>query len=85
MNIFENFFGFIATITSFIGLFPQIYKTYKTKSAADISLLMLYNYLICTLAWIFYGLSIDSTFVIYSNLIGLFTVIVSITQKRYYE
>lgn len=80
-----NVFGSIALITSFIGLVPQIYKTFKTKSARDISFLMLYNYLICSFSWIIYGLYTDSGFVIYSNVVGLITSIISIIQKRYYD
>jgi MtN3 and saliva related transmembrane protein len=83
--ILANLFGTIASITSFVGLLPQIYKTYKTKSAADISMLMLANYLVCSLAWIAYGLTTDSLFVVYSNVIGLISSIISIIQKRHYD
>jgi MtN3 and saliva related transmembrane protein len=85
VNIVGNFFGVIATITSFVGLFPQIYKTYKTKSAHDLSMIMLLNYLICSFAWIIYGSYTNSTFVIYSNVIGLISSIISILQKKYYD
>jgi MtN3 and saliva related transmembrane protein len=78
-------FGLIATITSFIGLMPQIYKTYKTKSAQDLSMLMLVNYLICSSAWIGYGLYTSSEFVVYSNIVCLISSMISIFQKRYYD
>lgn len=80
-----NIFGFIALITSFIGLAPQIYKTFKTKSARDISFLMLYNYLICSVSWIIYGYQTNSEFVIYSNIVGSITSIISIMQKKHYD
>jgi MtN3 and saliva related transmembrane protein len=80
-----NLFGFIATVTSIIGLLPQVYKTYKIKSAHDVSMAMLYNYLVCSTAWIVYGLLTYSKFVVYSNIIGLITSLVSILQKRYYD
>ena len=82
---FTNIFGFIATVTTIIGLLPQVYKTYKTKSAKDISNVMLYNYLICSISWITYGILTDSSFVVYSNVVGLITSLVMIFQKRYYD
>lgn len=85
MSLIINISGFIASITSIIGLTPQIYKTYKTKSAHDLSSLMLWNYFICSLAWIIYGTYTDSSFVTYSNIIGLISSIISIIQKKYYD
>lgn len=80
-----NIFGVVASITSIIGLMPQIYKTYKTKSAEDVSMLMLVNFLICSMAWIGYGVLTDAYFVVFSNIVGLITSVVSILQKRHYD
>lgn len=80
-----NVFGVVASITSIIGLMPQIYKTYKTKSAKDVSMLMLVNFLICSMAWIGYGTLTDAYFVVFSNIVGLITGLVSILQKRHYD
>lgn len=77
--------GTIAFITSFIGLLPQIYKALKTKSTQDVSMLMLVNYLCCSLAWIIYGGYTDSMFVLSSNVIGLLTSLILILQKQYYD
>ncbi|WP_264337847.1 PQ-loop domain-containing transporter [Wolbachia endosymbiont (group B) of Dolichovespula media] len=44
----EECFGFIAFITSLIGLLPQVYRAYITKLTRDVSMLMLVNYLICS-------------------------------------
>ncbi|MBS0635465.1 MAG: PQ-loop repeat-containing protein [Verrucomicrobia bacterium] len=81
----EYFSGVIACVTSFIGLFPQIYKSLKTKSASDISMTMLINYLVCSLAWIVYGSASESFFVLSSNIIGLLSATILIFQKRYYD
>lgn len=85
MNFIEEFFGTLAFVTSFIGLLPQIYKTLKTKSAADLSLMMLINYLVCSVAWIVYGTITESAFVVSSNVIGLITTLILIMQKHYYD
>ncbi|RZI47476.1 PQ-loop repeat-containing protein [Rickettsiales endosymbiont of Peranema trichophorum] len=81
----EVFLGYIALITSLIGLLPQVWKAYVTRSTRDISMLMLVNYLICSVAWIGHGIYIDSSFVVSSNVVGLVISIISIIQKCYYD
>ena len=66
----QSFFGVISLATSVIGLLPQIYKSLKTRSTHDVSMVMLINYLICSFAWIVYGSYTASTFVLWSNIIG---------------
>lgn len=85
MYTIEKFFGFLALTTSLIGLLPQIYKAYVTKSTKDVSLLMLINYLVCSISWIIYGIYQQSNFVILSNIAGLFISILSILQKKIYD
>lgn len=80
-----NIMGTIALVTSFIGLLPQSYKAFKTRSTQDLSMLMLMNYLVCSLAWIIYGICIHSPFVLYSNLVGAVSSITLIFQKQYYD
>lgn len=77
--------GTIALVTSFIGLFPQIYKSFKTKSTHDISFIMLLNYLICSIAWIIYGMNTESLYVLASNVVGLVSSLILMMQKRYYD
>lgn len=84
MNI-EEFFGYIALITSLIGLLPQVYKAYVTKSTHDISMLMLINYMVCSVAWIAHGYLQGSEFVFWSNVAGLGISLISIIQKYYYD
>ena len=81
----EKIFGFIALFTSLIGLLPQTYKAYVTKSTKDLSMLMLINYLVCSISWIIYGYYQSSNFVIASNIAGLIISIISIIQKLYYD
>jgi MtN3 and saliva related transmembrane protein len=81
----EIIFGSIAFITSLIGLLPQVYKAFKTKSTHDLSMIMIINYLCCSLAWIIYSININSMFVLASNIVGLLTSIVLIAQKQFYD
>lgn len=85
MFIVQSIFGFVALITSFIGLLPQSYKAYKTRSTRDISMLMIMNYLLCSLAWIVYGTCISAGFVVASNIVCLLSSVLLIAQKRYYD
>lgn len=82
---FQSLFGAIALITSFVGLLPQSYKAYKTRSTHDISMAMLLNYIICSAAWIIYGSCIQSSFVIISNIVGLASALLLVFQKKYYD
>ena len=81
----EEILGLLALVTSVIGLLPQVYKTHITKSAQDISMLMLVNYLICSVSWIGYGIFQGSFFVVMSNIAGFFISIILISQKLYYD
>ncbi|MDR2107018.1 MAG: hypothetical protein LBO73_00625 [Holosporaceae bacterium] len=81
----ENLSGTVAAIASLIGLFPQVYKSYKTKSTVDVSMGMLINYLVCSVAWVIYGACTDSKFVLFSNIVGTIISLISVVQKRIYD
>jgi len=81
----ESFFGAIALFTSFVGLLPQAYKAFKTRSTSDISMIMLINYVVCSVAWIIYGSSIHAGFVVASNIVGLASALLLVAQKHYYD
>lgn len=80
-----EFFGYIALITAIIGLLPQVIKSYRTRSTDDISMIMLLNYFIGSVAWIIHGLSINSNFVVWSNILGGAVSLISIVQKLKYD
>lgn len=61
--------GFVATFTSIISLPPQIYHTYRSKSSADLSMLMLINFLICSIAWVAYGFLTNTMSVWITNVV----------------
>jgi MtN3 and saliva related transmembrane protein len=81
----QNVFGSIAFVTSVIGLFPQVYKAIKTRSTDDISMFMLLNFLICSLAWIVYGFYTHSFYVEASNLLGLISCLMLLQLKYRYD
>ena len=68
LNYIE-FFGFLAALLTTIAFLPQLYKTWKTKSADDVSLIMLILFIIGLICWIIYGLKIHSIPILVANII----------------
>ena len=66
---FPEAYGFIAAILTTIAFLPQLIRTLKTRSADDISFLMLILFIIGLLFWIVYGIAIESKPIIVANLI----------------
>lgn len=74
----------VASATSIISLVPQIFQTYRTKSAKDLSLLMLINFLICSLSWIVYGCLTNMWTVLATNVVmTIFSVILIVFKVRF--
>lgn len=78
------FISIVASTTSIVSLIPQIIQTYRTRSAKDLSLLMLINFLICSLSWIVYGALTHAWTVWVTNVImAIFTVVLIALKIRY--
>jgi len=71
MNQFNyiDLFGFSAASLTTIAFLPQLYKTWKTKSAEDVSLITLILFLTGLICWIIYGLKINSIPILVANII----------------
>ena len=76
--------GFLAAFTSTISLLPQIVKTLRTQSAADVSFLMLANFLLTSILWLVYGLMIGAVAVWVGNVImTLFSIVMLGLKMRF--
>ena len=64
-----DLFGFLAALLTTIAFLPQLYKTWKTKSADDVSLVMLILFITGLVCWIIYGLKINSIPILVANII----------------
>ena len=64
-----DLFGFLAAFLTTIDFLPQLYKTWKTKSADDVSLIMLILFITGLICWIIYGLKINSIPILVANII----------------
>jgi MtN3 and saliva related transmembrane protein len=77
--------GIVASVTSVVGFLPQIYKNQQTKSVQDLSIWMLLNFLICSLAWMIYGSLTDSLYVLLTNAACLCASGFLVGQKIYFQ
>lgn len=59
--------GYIAGFCTTIAFLPQVIRTYKTRSAKDISLGMYLVFCFGVIMWLFYGFSIHSMAIILAN------------------
>ncbi len=74
----------VASATSVLSLIPQIYRTYRLKSASDLSLLMLINFLVCSLSWVAYGGITGMVSVWVTNMMmTVFSIVLIIFKIRY--
>ena len=64
-----DFFGFLAALLTTIAFLPQLFKTWQTKSADDVSLVMLILFITGLFCWIIYGLKIHSIPILVANII----------------
>ena len=77
--------GLVAgTITS-ITFLPQVIKIWKTKSAKDLSLLMLLLLMLGVILWLAYGLLVMDAAIIYTNSMVLAMSMVMLFFKMRYK
>ena len=66
---YEDLFGFSAALLTTIAFLPQLYKTWTTKSAEDVSLIMLILFITGLFCWIIYGSRIHSIPILVANVV----------------
>ena len=81
---FIDLFGFSAAFLTTIAFLPQLYKTWQTKSAEDVSLIMLILFITGLICWIIYGLKIHSIPILFANIVTfIFNFLILIFKVRY--
>lgn len=82
-TIFETM-GFLGNAFLILGYLPQIYKTYKTKRAEDISLLMWITYLLGEIMLLIYAISVhDIIFILAPAIFAIGDIAIIILKLRY--
>ncbi len=76
--------GILGSLMS-LSYWPQIFKIYKRKSIADISILMYLIFFPGVTVWLMYGISMNNLPLIIANALGLIGVAVIIGQYIYYK
>lgn len=69
--IANDLIGSVAGTLTTLSFLPQVLKTYRSRSAKDISLVMFLLFSLGVFLWLLYGLSIQSMPIIISNFITL--------------
>ena len=67
----QDTYGFIAAVLTTVAFLPQLIKTYRTKSADDVSFSMLIMFIIGLVFWIIYAFKAKALPVLLANLITL--------------
>ena len=76
--------GLIAAVLTTAAYVPQVYKTWKTKSAGNISLTMYIAMFIGILLWLVYGIHLNSLAMILANSVtAILTLIILIFKLRF--
>ncbi|MBW4614800.1 MAG: SemiSWEET transporter [Desmonostoc vinosum HA7617-LM4] len=81
---FMTILGLIAGTLTTIAFLPQMHKTWQTKSAKDVSFVMLTTFMSGLFLWLIYGIYLQSLPIILSNGITLiFNLIILWLKIRY--
>ena len=68
---FVTVVGMIAGVLTTVAFLPQVLRTWKTRSTADISLVMFLIYVTGIVLWLIYGLMLKDIPLIASNAVTL--------------
>jgi MtN3 and saliva related transmembrane protein len=71
MNVAADLTGYAAATLTTIAFVPQAWKTWKTKSAAGVSLRMYAIFTLGVALWLAYGVMIEAWPVIVANIVTL--------------
>jgi MtN3 and saliva related transmembrane protein len=83
-NELINLLGLIAGTLTTSAFFPQLLKTWKSKSAKDVSLVMMITFCLGIALWIVYGIAIEAMPIIVCNVVTLaLALLILILKIRY--
>lgn len=80
-----EFLGLIAGGLTTIAFIPQVYKTWKTKSAKDVSMHMFVLFITGVILWIVYGIVNNAPAVLLSNMAIFMLAALQICLKIKYD
>jgi MtN3 and saliva related transmembrane protein len=75
--------GFLAATLTTAAFVPQVVKTWRTRSAGDLSLGMLSVFSTGIVLWLAYGLSVGAAPIVVGNIVTLVLTLILIGLKLY--
>ena len=82
---FINVLGLIAGTLTTIAFLPQLHKTWTSKSAKDVSSVMMITFCIGVFLWFVYGLAIHAMPVVVANAVTLVLALLILVLKIRYK
>jgi MtN3 and saliva related transmembrane protein len=82
---FTTLLGLAAATFTTSAFLPQISKTWKSKSAKDVSLGMSLTFCIGLVMWLIYGIRVHNLPIILANLLSLICNLIIVTLKIRYS
>ncbi|MFZ2283402.1 MAG: SemiSWEET transporter [Lutibacter sp.] len=73
--------GFVAAVLTTSAFVPQVYKTWKSKSAESLSLTMFLVFFVGIILWLIYGIYTNSPAMIFANAVTGFLALLLIFFK----
>jgi len=77
--------GIIAGVFTTTAFIPQVYKTWKTKSAKDVSMPMFVIFATGTVLWTAYGMVLGKFAIILPNIIIFVLAVFQVLLKIHYD
>ena len=77
--------GFLAGLLTTISFLPQVVKTWKSRSASDLSLGMLFVFSVGVICWLVYGLLLQEMPMILWNAVTLVLVLIILIMKLKFD
>ena len=78
-------FGFAAATLSTIAFLPQVVKTWKTRTAKDVSYALLLTFSTGCLCWVIYGYQVEAKPVMIANAFTLALNLTILAMKIFFE
>ena len=78
-------FGFIAAALTTIAFLPQVIKTWRTRKAEDVSIVMLLMFITGLLFWIIYAIQTNALPVLIANIITFILNVTILILKLIYR
>ena len=77
--------GFLAGLLTTISFLPQVVKTWKSRSASDLSLGMFSCFSVGVICWLVYGLLLQDIPMIFWNAVTLVLVLIILFMKLKFD